>query len=147
VAPSGGRTQTEGETLNLLLHTHFSDSGAVEERVVPVFAGRATRLDWQVAAKVVTYRRLVWAIGLFASYKSPGMDGIFPTLLQEGLEVLVPYLVRIFLTCLATGYVRTIWHQVQVVFIPKPGRNSYGGPKDYRPISLTSFLLKTMKDR
>jgi hypothetical protein len=31
------------------------------------------------------------------------------------------------------------------VFIPKPGRNSYSGLRDYRPISLTSFLLKTME--
>jgi len=31
------------------------------------------------------------------------------------------------------------------VFIPKPGRNSYCGPKDFRPISLTSFLLKTLE--
>jgi len=26
-----------------------------------------------------------------------------------------------------------------------PGRNTYSGPRDYRPISLTSFLLKTME--
>jgi hypothetical protein len=31
------------------------------------------------------------------------------------------------------------------VFIPKPGMNSYSGPRDFRPISLTSFLLKTME--
>ena len=31
------------------------------------------------------------------------------------------------------------------MFIPKLGRNSCNGPGDYRPISLTSFLLKTMK--
>jgi hypothetical protein len=31
------------------------------------------------------------------------------------------------------------------VFIPKAGRNSYGWSRDYRPISLTSFLLKTME--
>jgi hypothetical protein len=30
------------------------------------------------------------------------------------------------------------------VFISKPGRNSCNGPRDFRPISLTSFLLKTM---
>jgi hypothetical protein len=34
------------------------------------------------------------------------------------------------------------WCQVNVVFISMPGRNS--GPRDFRPISLTSFLLKTM---
>jgi hypothetical protein len=37
VAPSGGRTQTEGETLDLLLHTHFPGSGAVEEEVISTF--------------------------------------------------------------------------------------------------------------
>jgi len=31
------------------------------------------------------------------------------------------------------------------VFIPKPSKDSYSGPRDYRPISLTSFLLKTME--
>lgn len=41
-------------------------------------------------------------------------------------------------------YVPAIWHQVKVVFITKPGRNSYCGPRDLRTISLTSFLLKTM---
>jgi len=31
------------------------------------------------------------------------------------------------------------------VFIPKPGRSTYSGPRDYRPISLTSFLIKTIE--
>jgi hypothetical protein len=73
------------------------------------------------------------------------MDGIFPALLQEGREILVPYLVKIFRACLATGYVPIAWRQVKVVFIPKPGRNTHSRPKDYRPISLTSFLLKTLE--
>ena len=73
------------------------------------------------------------------------MDGIFQALLQEGREILIPYLIKIFRTCLATGYVPTAWRRVKVVFIPKPGRSSYCGPKDFRPISLTSFLLKTLE--
>jgi hypothetical protein len=94
---------------------------------------------------VVTYRRVEWAIDSFAPYKSPGMDGIFPVLLQQAREAVIPYLVRIFRSCLATGYFPAIWQQVKVVFIPKPSRNSYSGPRDYRPISLTSFLLKAME--
>jgi hypothetical protein len=43
------------------------------------------------------------------------------------------------------GYVPAIWCQVEVVFIPKPGKNSYTGPRDFRPISLTSFMLKTLE--
>jgi hypothetical protein len=73
------------------------------------------------------------------------MDGIFPALLQEGGEILIPYLIRIFRACLATGYVPASWSQAKVVFIPKPGRISYCGPRDFKPISLTSFLLKTME--
>jgi hypothetical protein len=98
-----------------------------------------------MAKRVVTYTRVVWAIDQLAPYKSPSMDGIFPALLQEGREVLVPYLMKIFRTCRATGCVPPAWRQVKVVFTPKPGRDSYGAPKDYRPISLTSFLLKTIE--
>jgi len=102
-------------------------------------------VDWWVAARIITHRRVEWALDSFSPYKSPGADGIFPALLQEGREVLIPRLVRIFHACLATGYVPVSWRQVKVVFIPKPGRSSYCGPRDFRPISLTSFLLKTME--
>ena len=70
---------------------------------------------------------------------------MFPALLRKALEVFIPHLVKIFRACLAPNYVPAIWRQVNVVFIPKPGRNSYSGPRDYRPISLTSFLLKTLE--
>ena len=30
------------------------------------------------------------------------------------------------------------------MFIPKPGRNFYSGPRDFGPVSLTSFQLKAM---
>jgi hypothetical protein len=42
-------------------------------------------------------------------------------------------------------YVPAMWRQVKVVLIPKPGRNSHSGPRDFTPISLISFLLKTME--
>jgi len=73
------------------------------------------------------------------------MVGIFPALLQEGQRVVDPYLVRIFCACLDTGNVPTIRLQVKVVFIPKANRNSCSGPRDFRCINLTSFLLKTME--
>ena len=98
-----------------------------------------------MATRIVTYQRVGWVNDSFALFKSPGMHGIFPALLQEAREVLIPYLVRIFCACLANGYLPAIWRQVKVVFIPKLSRNSYFGPRDLRPISLTSFLLMTME--
>ena len=78
----------------------------------------ATCVDWRVAARIITYRRVEWAIDSFAPYKSPGMDGIFPALLQEGQEILNLYLVRIFRACLATGYVPAMWRHVGLIYIP-----------------------------
>jgi hypothetical protein len=108
----------------------------MEKTVAPEVAGRAKRLDWRVATKVVTYGRVACAIDSFATYKILGMDGIFPALLQDKREAVVPYLVRIFRACLATGYVPATWRKVKTVFKPKPGRDSFGGPEDYRPIGL-----------
>ena len=65
--------------------------------------------------------------------------------MPERREVVIPYLLRIYRVCLSTGYVPAIWRQVKVVFISKPGRNSYSGPRDFRPIKLKSFFLKTME--
>ena len=42
VAPTGERTQSEEETLDLLLATHFPDSTVAEGGVVPAAACRAT---------------------------------------------------------------------------------------------------------
>ena len=98
-----------------------------------------------MAARVVTYTRVEWAIDSFAPYVSPGMDGIFPALLQEGRRILVPYLVKIFRACLVTSYDPATLRQIMVMFTPKTVWNSYSGSWDFRPISIKSFLLKTIE--
>lgn len=40
-----------------------------------------------------------------------------------------------------TGILPTTWKQTAIIPIPKPGR-----PDEYRPISLTSCLSKTLKE-
>jgi hypothetical protein len=100
VAPTEERRQSEGETLDLLLATHFPNSAGVRRGAAPAAACRTKCLGCQMAARIVTYQRVGWAIDSFDPHKSPGMDGIFPVLLQEGWEVLIPYLIRIFRACL-----------------------------------------------
>ena len=46
---------------------------------------------------------------------------------------------------LAMGYMPGSWREVLVKFIPKPGRATYDQANSYRPISLTSFVLKTLE--
>jgi hypothetical protein len=100
--------QSEWKTLELLLTTHFPNSRITQESAAPAAALLARRPDWRLATMVVTYRRVEWVIDFFTPYKSPGVDGIFPVLLQKEWKAVIPYLVRIFHACLTIGYVPAI---------------------------------------
>ena len=82
MAASGRRTQSEGETLDLLLVTHFPNSVAIEREATPdaapvpnIWTG-----GWLQGLSPMGQ----WYGQLTHLPQSPGMDGIFPALLQEG---------------------------------------------------------------
>jgi len=52
---------------------------------------------------------------------------------------------KILISSLASGHIPTAWSIAKVVFIPKAGKKDITDPKSFRPISLTSFLLKTLE--
>jgi len=78
-------------------------------------------------------------------FKSPGEDGIFPALLQKGSTYLLNPIKCIYRASLALGYIPMAWRIARVAFIPKPGKIDYTTAKSFRPISLTSFLLKGLE--
>lgn len=84
------------------------------------------------------------AVFKLSKYKTPGMDDIYPIMLQEGFKYIHQHLVEIFRFSLTTGYIPKKWLDIRVVFIPKPDKN-YTNARDFRPISLMSFMLKTME--
>lgn len=81
----------------------------------------------------------------FQPFKTPGLDEIFPALLQAGRGIIGPLLCRIFRACLVFGHIPLSWRSTKVVFIPKPGKDCYAEAKAFRPICLSSFLLKTLE--
>lgn len=141
---NGSFTSNEKETLELLAATHFPGSYARDQSHQHMLH-RPRNEDWSRAAKIVRPNQVQWAVDSFKPYKACGEDGIIPVLLQQGVVVLLPYLIRIFRASLAWGYIPDQWTQVRVIFIPKAGRKDYSQPKSFRPISLTSFLLKAME--
>jgi hypothetical protein len=52
--------------------------------------------EWRLAAKVVYPNGVEWAIKTFEPYRAPGIDGIYPILLQKGLKYLVGPPTKIF---------------------------------------------------
>jgi hypothetical protein len=91
---------------------------------------------WQIAC--------YYGVVVFKPFKSAGTDEIVPALLQQGVDDLTTHLCRIFRACLARGHVPIAWRQVKVTFILKPGEANYTEGKAYCPISLSSFMLKTI---
>lgn len=147
--PTGKWTESTVETLQHLLSVHFpgciqvsqkdTTSGPTElNRWVP---GR----NWQLASQVVTEDRIKWSFDSMVPLKTPGEDGIFPAMIQKGLKYLATPLNYIYRASLALGYIPKIWRIARVAFIPKPGRMNYSEAKAFRPISITSFLLKGME--
>ena len=139
---TGEWAEDERSALDCLLDKHFPqhDTVTMEQHEL-----RASGADWELARRICAEDRVRCAMSTFDPFKVPGTDGIFPALLQKGLDLLAPILVKLFRACLAFGYIPECWQVAKVLFMPKPSIAQHSKPKDYRPISLTSFVLKTME--
>ena len=152
---NGDYTKSAEEAAKLLLDTHFPgnvpENGTAQCRCVQCTDAELATLDSSIAANaaqhrnIISYERVKWALHSFDKYKSPGYDGIYPIMLQKGWNIIGKYIVDIYKACLTLGYVPNIWKEVKVTFIPKPGKDDYTSPKSFRPISLTSTMLKGME--
>ncbi|KAI5739584.1 hypothetical protein M8J77_020980 [Diaphorina citri] len=148
--PDGSYTTNGEETLEVLLNAHFPEhrsasAGPPSSGLNVELRSRPTEADWREAKAVVSMERIQAAVRTFKPFKSPGPDGIYPAFLQEGLETLTPVLCRLFRSSLALRHIPMNWRNARVVFLPKPGRRNLDQAKSYRPITLSSFLLKTME--
>ena len=101
--------------------------------------------DTDYISKLTTMEKIHWAVNSFSPYKSPGEDKIFPALLQKSIDLIDKRLQTLFRESLRLSYIPLCWRGVSVVFIPKPGKPNYETAKAYRPISLMSFILKTLE--
>lgn len=142
--PNGEYTNTDEETLAAMMEAHFPSS-------TPPNATRENRSPSVIpvedleANKIVSREKVRWAISSFEPFKSPGPDGIFPALLQRAPYNVISGLCSLFKSALALNHTPSIWKASKIVFISKPGRNDYHMPKSFRPISLSSVILKRME--
>lgn len=146
--PDGSYTNDSSEAALLLLNTHFPGNTLVGNSDTQCTVSNHiehSESQQRCINNIVNYNRVKWAINSFEKYKSPGLDNIYPVMLQKGWEILGEHIVNIYKACLKLSYVPDEWKKVKVVFIPKPGKEDYTSPKSFRPISLTSSLLKGLE--
>ena len=81
----------------------------------------------------------------FGPRKAGGPDGLKPMVMQHFGQVTLERVAAIYRASLALGYVPPQWCHANVVLIPKIGKADYGQAKSFRPISLSSFLLRGLE--
>ena len=74
--------------------------------------------------------------------KAPGPDGIKNEVLVRLPNAYKGALLKQFKASIALGFLPTPWLQIEIIYIKKAARSDYSNPKSYRPIGLSSSILK-----
>ena len=102
-------------------------------------------IQMETEADFITEEKIKLSINSFSPNKSPGPDGIKPIMLKNLGGKSIKLLKTLFRASLTLKYVPEAWREATVALIPKPNKGQYDLPKSFRPISLTSFVFKTLE--
>jgi ribonuclease HI len=127
------------QSLELLLDTHFP--GSIKETEENANAHPLTEGD----DSFITTQRVQAAAASFGDLKASGPDGIPPVALKRLGKKANQRLTELLKASYRLGYVPSVWRHSRVIFIPKQGKDSYTLPRSFRPITLSSFIMKTLE--
>ena len=141
-----GKLMSLEESADLMLDRHFGkttprpptrqrDDHAVDQRDVQGNEN-LNYLNSDTISKVIAD---------FGSGKAPGPDNITTMMLKNTPINIRQRMVSLFRASLHMGYTPASWRTGNVIFIPKEGKSDYSDPKAFRPITLTSFIFKTLE--
>ena len=124
-----------------VLNAHYAKTFTVEDLTdIPVPNPRELQSHLHIEVSRDKVLKLLRALRVD---KSPGPDGIHPRILRELAETLATPLQILFSASLTRGEVPTQWREATVVPIFKKGDKA--DPGNYRPVSLTSVICKTLE--
>jgi ribonuclease HI len=138
--PTGQLTTSAHEIASTLLDEHFPGSVSQPPSISNVqIDAVAPSFPW------ITDKLVKCAIANFSNNKAPGPDGIKPELLKNLPDNIISRLTTLFAASVETGYTPRKWCHSKTIMIPKSNKNDYSNPRAFRPISLTSFIFKTLE--
>ena len=138
----GQLAQSKQESLQLMLREHFPES-------TPVNAGEGDTAGSECKPLLdlpwLTRARFRTAVNEFKRGKAPGPDEVRAECLQAISDNTIEYILAMYKASITLAYVPQAWREVEVIFIPKPGKKDYTDTRAFRPISLMSVLFKTLE--
>jgi hypothetical protein len=93
----------------------------------------------------LTVHRIRTAFNIFLPYKAAGPYTLKPIVLQHLPECMLYKLSFLFRVSISLEYVPEMWRLSTAIFIPKIGKDDYSNTRAWRPISLMSFVFKTLE--
>ena len=129
----------KADTLNEFFQSVFTHEPLGDLPKPPYF-----ELDSELSDIDITREDVVKQLKKLNTGKAAGMDGIPPLLLVETADALALPISMIFKKSLEEGCIPNDWRKAKVAPIYK-NKGSRSSTNNYRPVSLTSVLCKTME--
>jgi ribonuclease HI len=137
-------TENVDDTLELLMQTHYPNCEfhpGLDKEIPP-------KKKWKKGKFVVKFikpKYIKSAIHSFGQDKTGGCDLINPRILRLLPDSALRVLNKIMRCAITNSYTPKAWRIMKAIYIPKPGKGVYDKPKCFRPITLSSYLLKTLE--
>lgn len=137
--PDGGLAEGPGEKAEVLRQSFFPPPSQADLSDIQGY-----QYPEPIDCPAITASEIKKAVRTAAPNKAPGADGITNRVLHETLDILMPYLHKLFNACLEQGYCAAHFKETVTVVLRKPGKEDYSQPKSYRPIALLNTLGKVL---
>ena len=132
------------ETIDALFDRHFPGS----VKTAPVTDPPSTVISKDQLTSFmpfVTRTKVKRAFRQFGPLKAPGLDTIRPILIQKLPNAAWDFLTILYKASIKLGITPDSWRCSSVIFIPKGGKPRYDNASAFRPITLSTFLLKGLE--
>ena len=139
---NGLEALTDKEKADVLVE-HFEKVHRIDNGVAGIASNDIYRSDGTMTEIDVTVDDVEEAFVNLQPGKSPGPDGIHPEIVKPLSSILVAPLANLFRESYNSGALPEDWRTADVTAIHKESPREQ--PRNYRPISLTSILLKVME--
>ena len=131
------------DSMDILLDEHFPES--IKQTEIPLAGQDQPGITLQTAYEWLSTDKIRRAISMFSPHKTAGLDNLKPITLQHLPPVILDRLEILFVASMELKYVPLQWRKSKAIFIPKMGKDDYAQPRSWRPISLMSFIFKTLE--
>jgi hypothetical protein len=149
----GSLTNSREESYQILMAEHFPGFTPLivsdPEGEIPDAMGATSQFPNPVLVDPVPWLSLVTldlAFKQFGKHKCPGPDGYRPIVISNLPLKARAILIKLYTAIIALQYTPQRCRNVEVIFLPKPGKDDYTNRRAFLPISLMHIFIQSTRE-